>query len=375
MSERQILEQFRSTPEGQRLLQAIRFAEGTSGPQGYRTQFGGGTFSDLSRHPDQVISSGGYRSAAAGAYQFLPGTWNRQASKLGLSSFGPYEQDIAALGLARDRLMPLGGLSVLKQEGLSPRVSAALAPEWASFPTLSGKSYYGQPAKTLKELQDVYGGQVLNAAAAGAPSAPASEGNFKTRISDLLFKYLGNQSQGSDPYSALISSNAIADSLEEEGTIEALAKADEIRSAGLAKAFLSPSPSNDYSKLAQDLLSVVQERELGRTIATTGSPGSLSVVQYITGDPQHPNFMSDHSGSNYHDHLEFPTVEQARAAAARLNQAGIKTTELKGINPVGKHTAGSAHYRGVAFDVPGAQVPVGQERQLSSRVRNVLGFG
>jgi len=375
MSERQILEQFRSTPEGQRLLQAIRFAEGTSGPQGYRTMFGGGTFSDLSRHPDRVISAGGYNSAAAGAYQFMPGTWNQQASKLGLSSFGPYEQDIAALGLARDRLMPLGGLSVLKTEGLSPRVSAALAPEWASFPTLSGKSYYGQPVKSLQQIQSVYGGEVRNAAAPGSPAAAPAQRDFKSEMAGILFKYLGNRNQASDPYSTLISSNATADLLEQEGTLEALEKADELRSAGLMKAFESSSTSDDYSKLASDLLSVVQQRELGQATASSTSPGSLSVVQYITGDPQHPNFMSDHGGSNYHDHLEFPTVEQARVAAAKLNQAGIKTTELKGINPVGQHTAGSAHYRGVAFDVPGAQVPVGQERQLSSRVRNVLGFG
>lgn len=375
MSERQILEQFRSTPEGQRLLQAIRFAEGTSGPQGYRTMFGGGTFSDLSRHPDRVISAGGYNSAAAGAYQFMPGTWNRQASKLGLSSFGPYEQDIAALGLARDRLMPLGGLSVLRTEGLSPRVSAALAPEWASFPTLSGKSYYGQPVKSLEQIQSVYGGEILNAAAPGSPAGAPDQRDFKSQMADILFKYLGNRSQASDPYSTLISSNATADLLEQEGTLEALEKADEIRSAGLMKAFASSSTSDDYSKLASDLLSVVQQRELGQATASSTSPGSVGVVQYITGDPQHPNFMSDHGGSNYHDHLEYPTVEQARAAAAKLNQAGIKTTELKGINPVGQHTAGSAHYRGVAFDVPGAQVPVGQERQLSSRVRKVLGFG
>lgn len=157
MNERQFLEKFRQTPEGQRLLKTIRFAEGTAGPKGYQTMFGGGTFSDLSRHPDRVIRSGGYASAAAGAYQFLPGTWQSQASRLGLKGFGPAEQDIAALALARNRLMDIGGLETVRKEGLSQRVAAALAPEWASFPTESGRSYYGQPVKSLSALQKYYG--------------------------------------------------------------------------------------------------------------------------------------------------------------------------------------------------------------------------
>jgi muramidase (phage lysozyme) len=173
MNERQFLEKFRQTPEGQRLLKTIRFAEGTAGPKGYQTMFGGGTFSDLSRHPDRVIRSGGYASAAAGAYQFLPGTWQSQASRLGLKGFGPAEQDVAALALARNRLMGIGGLSTLQKEGLSPRVAAALAPEWASFPTESGRSYYGQPVKSLSSLQNYYGNaSVAPAAQQVAASAP-----------------------------------------------------------------------------------------------------------------------------------------------------------------------------------------------------------
>jgi len=172
MNERQFLEKFRQTPEGQRLLKTIRFAEGTAGPKGYQTMFGGGTFSDLTRHPDQVVRRGGYASAAAGAYQFLPGTWKGQASRLGLKGFGPAEQDIAALSLARNRLMGLGGLATVQKEGLSTRVAAALAPEWASFPTESGRSYYGQPVKALSELQKYYGSAPVQAAARPPASTP-----------------------------------------------------------------------------------------------------------------------------------------------------------------------------------------------------------
>lgn len=179
MNERQFLEKFRQTPEGQRLLKTIRFAEGTAGPKGYQTMFGGGTFSDLSRHPDRVIRRGGYASSAAGAYQFLPGTWQGQASRLGLKGFGPAEQDIAALALARNRLMDIGGLETVRKEGLSQRVAAALAPEWASFPTESGRSHYGQPVKSLADLQRYYGAAPVTAQAP-APQSVASAPQIST---------------------------------------------------------------------------------------------------------------------------------------------------------------------------------------------------
>ena len=189
MTERQILEQFRKTPAGQKLLKTIRFAEGTSGPKGYQTMFGGGTFQDMSRHPDKVVRSGGYASAAAGAYQFLPGTWQSQASRLGLKGFGPEEQDIAALGLARNRLMGIGGLATVEKEGLSQRVAAALSPEWASFPTETGRSYYGQPVKSLSKLQEVYGQQVAPAASP-APVAVAPKQDSRS-VEEILSSSLG----------------------------------------------------------------------------------------------------------------------------------------------------------------------------------------
>lgn len=156
-------------PAVQKLLQTIRYAEGTSGPAGYQTKFGGGKFSDLSRHPDQPVSSGGYTSTAAGAYQFLTPTWKAVSQKLGLKDFSPRSQDIAALDLAYQRLKPLGGFAALEKQGLSGSVAAALSPEWASFPTQSGKSYYGQPVKSLAELQKQYGSAPVGSGAQPQP--------------------------------------------------------------------------------------------------------------------------------------------------------------------------------------------------------------
>lgn len=197
MSERQLLEKFRQTPEAQRLLKTIRFAEGTSGPKGYQTMFGGGTFNDLSRHPDRVVHGNGYSSAAAGAYQFLPGTWQTQSSRLGLKSFGPAEQDIAALALARNRLMDLGGLETVRKEGLSQRVAAALSPEWASFPTETGRSYYGQPVKPLAQLQKYYGAAPVSAPASPPAVMPPPPTSAPPPVNSLLSS-LGLMSPGTE---------------------------------------------------------------------------------------------------------------------------------------------------------------------------------
>jgi muramidase (phage lysozyme) len=155
MADRSFYEKFRQTPEAQGLLRMLRFAEGTErgGQDSYRVMFGGSLAPDLKQHPDKVMKG---RSTAAGAYQFLTPTWQAQQKKLGLGSFGPVEQDIAALDLARQRTMGLGGLSYLQKQGLTPEFVAALAPEWASLPTKEGKSYYGQPVKSYSELQKTY---------------------------------------------------------------------------------------------------------------------------------------------------------------------------------------------------------------------------
>ncbi|AFY27582.1 glycoside hydrolase family 24 protein [Cyanobium gracile] len=142
------------TPERRALLNTIRYAEGTwldGSDDGYRVLFGGDRFGDLSRHPDTVVRRG-YASAAAGAYQFLPTTWDRAAERLGLRDFGPASQDQAALHLIQQR----GALRSFDRQGLTPEVLARLAPEWASLPTLAGESHYGQPVKCRTELQRFY---------------------------------------------------------------------------------------------------------------------------------------------------------------------------------------------------------------------------
>ncbi len=146
---------FAITPERRALLNTIRFAEGTwagGDDIGYRIMFGGGLMPSLERHPDRVVRTARYASAAAGAYQFMPFTWAMVTRSLGVAQFGPEVQDQGALFLIQRR-----GALFLADRGLfTPLLAAKLAPEWASLPTLAGRSYYGQPVKRFHDLKRFY---------------------------------------------------------------------------------------------------------------------------------------------------------------------------------------------------------------------------
>ena len=69
-----------------------------------------------------------------------------------LPCFAPVHPDQAALHLVKSR----GALTEVDQKGLTAKAMNSLAPEWASFPTHSGLSAYGQPVKSHAELASFY---------------------------------------------------------------------------------------------------------------------------------------------------------------------------------------------------------------------------
>jgi len=115
-------------------LDMIAFSEGTNGPYGYATAFGGGCLDSLADHPRTYATftnSRGetLRTSAAGRYQFLVKTWDALAKKLDLPDFGPASQDAAALELIRER----GALADVRA-GRTAQAIAKCAPVWASLP-------------------------------------------------------------------------------------------------------------------------------------------------------------------------------------------------------------------------------------------------
>lgn len=134
-------------PNVQAFLRVIRRGEGTAGPDGYRTLFGGGLFNGYADHPRIKVSKSGYTSTAAGAYQFLQSTWDETKRVMGLPDFTPASQDRAAVG----RIVYRGALEDVKA-GRFEQAIRKVAREWASMPG----SPYGQPVISMATAKNTY---------------------------------------------------------------------------------------------------------------------------------------------------------------------------------------------------------------------------
>lgn len=145
-------------------LWMIRTAEGTAGPNGYRTLFGGALFDSYADHPRiaKQFRDGAGRvlwTTAAGAYQFMAAspiptggstrvdTWGTVKARLGLPDFSPASQDAAAMELIREK----GALSDVRAGRFDVAVNKVRS-VWASMPGAG----YSQPEKSLSALQAVY---------------------------------------------------------------------------------------------------------------------------------------------------------------------------------------------------------------------------
>lgn len=146
---------------------------------------------------------------------------------------------------------------------------------------------------------------------------------------------------------------------------------EQLKKAGYAYVRWNRKYDADHWKNIANIRSAIEKGEMGSYIA--GKPSTAKGYDgYITGDPSSPNYASDHGGGNYHDHLSFKDRATAERAYKFFQSKGFTVTEFKGYNKVGGHSTGSLHYSGLAFDIPGSQVPVGQETKMSARVRAAL---
>lgn len=132
-----------NNPHVQTMLDLISAAESTT-KHGYYTMFGGSRLDSLSDHPRRSLpftqtDGKKNKSSAAGRYQFLQGTWDDVAKRLGLSDFSPRNQDLAAIELIRRR----GALDDVAKGDFAAAIGK-LGKEWASLPT----STYKQPKRS-----------------------------------------------------------------------------------------------------------------------------------------------------------------------------------------------------------------------------------
>ena len=120
-----------TSPNVKAFLKLLRYAENMprDDDEVYYRLFGGGTFTDSSKHPNRLVKMGGYSSTAAGAYQILFSTW-LEAKKFGIASdFSPASQDAIAFSKIESR-GALGAVCAGKLADVIPH----LRNEWVSLP-------------------------------------------------------------------------------------------------------------------------------------------------------------------------------------------------------------------------------------------------
>ena len=170
------------TAEQKKMLDAIAFAEGTTGS--YGTLYGGRVIDELAAgemtiaevlkmqkskmYKGESVYGSGYDSNATGRYQFMSYVLEEEIGKQGVDpseKFTPEMQDRLIL----NRISRMRGVTpeLLVAEGMSDKVIDMLAPEFASFPNLIGPdaqgrvgtntSYYGQGGKSAAEIKQAYG--------------------------------------------------------------------------------------------------------------------------------------------------------------------------------------------------------------------------
>lgn len=126
-------------------LHVIRFCEGTLGDRGFQTIYGYQYFDSFADHPRKKVTAGAYTSSAAGAFQFMPQTWDEMRAKYALPDFSPASQIAGAVGL----LIRRGALDAIRAGDLDRAVDLTNE-EWASLPG----SPYGQPTRTMAQVRE-----------------------------------------------------------------------------------------------------------------------------------------------------------------------------------------------------------------------------
>lgn len=185
------------TKEQRAALDAISFAEGTTGKNGYSTWAGyqkhgpddltGLTIRQVHDLQTTFITSGKVKktgSAVVGRYQFL--TPYNQAKEAGLNpetdKFSPENQDKMAIYI----MNKVGATdAVLKKEGISSRVSTMLGSQWAPFPG----SPFGQSTKPLSSIQKAYQKSLGTPTPPPAPPTPGPNVPFAIPSLDRSLRY------------------------------------------------------------------------------------------------------------------------------------------------------------------------------------------
>jgi muramidase (phage lysozyme) len=139
-------------------LDTLAWSLGRLPKNGYKQKINGEEFVGFADHPRKIICGEFYGygkkrvcADSAGRYHILSQTWDSLAQRLGLSSFSPESQDLAAVELLRESK----ALKDLESGNLDAAIYKA-SYDWVILPDEKGHSRSGFKAYSIEELKFMY---------------------------------------------------------------------------------------------------------------------------------------------------------------------------------------------------------------------------
>lgn len=281
-------------PNVRALLDAIAACEGTAGPEGYQTMFGGGRFDSFTDHPRRAITASlagkPITSTAAGRYQFLRDTWANLVKQYGFPTFAPTWQDAGAVALIVEKR----ALEDIRAGNLDAAV-AKLATTWASLPGAP----YGQPVKHPAFVRDIYlraGGRLDGGAPIEARTVPPTIGVRP----DPAPQPKPEPTMGPFVIPAL---SALAQLI-----------------PTVAELFKGESPSK-VAERNVDAVRAIADKVLPIVLAATGAPNAQAAVEAVQADPALATKTDDALRREYYE-LQRVSIKEARQFA--MDYAQVK---------------------------------------------------
>jgi len=196
--------------------QILRDTVAATESPGYNVMYGGSTFDDYSAHPAQYheILSGpnkGKKSSAAGRYQYLKGTWDEWAPKVGVTDFSPESQDavfdahvadvyrrktgrdiyddiIAQGGVTQDMMRPLSGTWTSLKGGIeeNPIYASSEMPRLQAMqsPTATVDDYRNAAIAAGMDVSQLSDDKIMELMQLGG--IPDAQSEEQTMLSDAL---------------------------------------------------------------------------------------------------------------------------------------------------------------------------------------------
>lgn len=265
--------------EWRALLNTLAYAEGTINQpnDGYNTHFGYDQTQDLSAHPaiiKTVRSDRIYRSDAFGRYQFLSPTWADIGGAVKPHDGKPFKPGMDMSPRNQDKgakiLSERVGVTLqrLKKEGFSREISNALSPIWASVPTISGASAYGQPVQNYERLKKFYDSQVKTLQTAKAQ--PLNNMMNIAKIDDkndaIMKEMFGNNSSTENASSLLENQNIAFDK----------GSADKLKFKDNYLDFVKSNVTINFDALPKELQETIKQERKRPTVLIARQAPSIS---------------------------------------------------------------------------------------------------